>query len=76
MGSGRTDASDDYIARLSPLIRRHLNFLGRYDFSLPDTVMNGGLRPLTLGGQFKPVFDTTDVGLGVTTTIPMDRLAS
>jgi Domain of unknown function (DUF4158) len=29
-----------------PLIERHLNFLGRYDFSLPDTVMNGGLRPL------------------------------
>ena len=31
---------------LSPLIWRHLNFLGRYDFALPDTVFNGGLRPL------------------------------
>jgi hypothetical protein len=40
------DVHNDDIAHLSPLIWRHLNFLGRYDFSLPDTVMNGGLRPL------------------------------
>ena len=40
------DIRDDDIAHLSPLIWRHLNFLGRYDFSLPDAVMNGGLRPL------------------------------
>ena len=38
--------SNGDIAHLSPLIWRHLNFLGRYDFSLPDTVLNGGLRPL------------------------------
>ncbi len=45
----RTDGMhvrDDDLAHLSPLIWRHLNFLGRYDFSLPDTVLNGGLRPL------------------------------
>jgi hypothetical protein len=30
------DVSDDDIARLSPLIWRHLNFLGEYDFLLPD----------------------------------------
>ena len=36
----------DDLAHLSPLIWRHLNFLGRYDFSLPDTVRNGGPRPL------------------------------
>ncbi len=45
----RTDGMDvrnDDLAHLSPLIWRHLNFLGRYDFSLPDTVRNGGLRPL------------------------------
>ena len=36
----------DDLAHLSPLIWRQLNFLGRYDFSLPDTVLNGGLRPL------------------------------
>ena len=40
------DVRDDDLSHLSPLIWRHLNFLGRYDFSLPDTVMNGGLRPL------------------------------
>lgn len=40
------DACKNDIAHLSPLIWRYLNFLGRYDFSLPDTIMNGGLRPL------------------------------
>ena len=25
---------------------RHLNFLGQYEFTLPDAVQNGGLRPL------------------------------
>ncbi len=34
------------IARLSPVSWRHINFLGRYEFSLPDVVANGGLRPL------------------------------
>jgi TnpA family transposase len=33
-------------ARLSPILWRHINFLGRYDFSLPDEVANGSLRPL------------------------------
>ena len=40
------DVSNDDIAHLSPLTWRHLNVLGRYDFSLPDTVVIGGLRPL------------------------------
>ena len=40
------DVRDHDLAHLSPLIWRHLNFLGRYDFSLPDAVLNGGLRPL------------------------------
>ncbi len=39
-----SDTAD--IAHLSPLIWRHINFLGRYDFALPETVANGGLRPL------------------------------
>lgn len=43
---GGMDIHNEDISHLSPLIWRHLNFLGRYDFSLPDTVMNGGLRPL------------------------------
>ena len=34
------------VARLSPLIRRHLNFQGRHDFVLPEAVAQGQLRPL------------------------------
>ena len=33
-------------ARLSPLIRRHLNFHGRHAFVLPEAVAQGQLRPL------------------------------
>ena len=40
------DVRDEDLSHLSPLTWRPLNFLGRYDFSLPDTVRNGGLRPL------------------------------
>ena len=38
------DPSD--IARLSPVLWRHINFLGRYDISLPESVAQGKLRPL------------------------------
>lgn len=38
------DAQD--VARLSPLTHKHINFLGRYAFSLPEPVANGQLRPL------------------------------
>ncbi|GHF60202.1 hypothetical protein HNQ07_004264 [Deinococcus metalli] len=34
------------IARLSPLLHEHVNLLGRYDFSLPEAVAGGHLRPL------------------------------
>ena len=34
------------VARLSPLGFDHLNFLGRYSFSLSDIVRGGHLRPL------------------------------
>ena len=34
------------LARLSPLGRSHLNFLGRYQFNLPKSVKNGSMRPL------------------------------
>ncbi len=34
------------IARLSPILWRHINFLGRYDIALPESVTQGGLRPL------------------------------
>ena len=38
--------SPDDLARLSPLTWRHINFLGRYDFSVPEPVARGELRPL------------------------------
>jgi len=34
------------IARLSPLQHKHINFLGRYLFWLPETVLKGEYRPL------------------------------
>ena len=34
------------IARLSPLGFDHINMLGRYAFTLPETVARGELRPL------------------------------
>ena len=45
-------ASDGYpvrpedVARLSPLVFDHINLLGRYAFSVPDSVARGHLRPL------------------------------
>jgi hypothetical protein len=33
-------------ARLSPLVYRHVNMLGHYAFTLPDSIRNGELRPL------------------------------
>jgi TnpA family transposase len=33
-------------ARLSPLVFEHINLLGRYAFSVPDSVVRGQLRPL------------------------------
>jgi len=34
------------VARLSPLLHEHVNMLGRYDFTLPERVAAGELRPL------------------------------
>jgi TnpA family transposase len=34
------------LARLSPLVFEHINLLGRYAFSVPDSVVRGQLRPL------------------------------
>ena len=34
------------MARLSPLGHGHVNMLGRYSFTLPDSVARGELRPL------------------------------
>jgi TnpA family transposase len=38
-------APDD-VARLSPLLHEHVNMLGRYDFSLPEHIAAGEMRPL------------------------------
>jgi TnpA family transposase len=40
----RVDLTD--IARISPVLWQHINFLGRYDITLPESVAQGGLRPL------------------------------
>jgi TnpA family transposase len=34
------------VAKLSPLLHEHINMLGRYSFSVPESVNNGQLRPL------------------------------
>ena len=34
------------VARVSPLAFKHINFLGRYAFDLPQAVAEGALRPL------------------------------
>lgn len=36
-------------ARLSPLGRKHINFLGHFSFMLPQDVIEGQLRPLNMG---------------------------
>jgi len=36
----------DDVARLSPLLHDHVNVLGRYDFTLPENIAAGQLRPL------------------------------
>ena len=38
--------ADADVRRLSPLVHKHLNFLGRYHFSLPGDVRGGELREL------------------------------
>jgi TnpA family transposase len=40
------DVDPHDVARLSPLMHKHINFLGRYAFSLPEPIARGQLRPL------------------------------
>src|SRR3954469_5674590 len=40
------DISEPDIARVSPLLFKHINFLGRYAFDLPQAIADGALRPL------------------------------
>lgn len=37
---------DKDMPRLSPLIRVHINMLGRYSVVVPDSIIKGELRPL------------------------------
>ena len=38
--------NDEDIARLSPLIHKHVNMLGHYSFTLAEQMLNGELKPL------------------------------
>jgi hypothetical protein len=38
--------SDEDVSRLSPLMYEHINMIGRYSFSVPESVAKGELRPL------------------------------
>ena len=43
---GGLDVASADVARLSPLVHRHINFQGRYSFALAESVAQGALRPL------------------------------
>ncbi|NJK46901.1 transposase [Candidatus Gracilibacteria bacterium] len=43
------EVSPDDVARLSPLKYKHINMLGCYQFSMPDSVRQGKMRRLNLG---------------------------
>lgn len=45
------------VARLSPLEYRHINLLGRYEFILPESLQQGGVRPLRDATETKRIFD-------------------
>ena len=40
-------------ARLSPLVRKHINFLGHFSFMLPKVVAEGQLRPLNVAEKLE-----------------------
>jgi hypothetical protein len=40
-----TDIHEDDVARLSPVLHRHINVLGHYSFTLAEQVGNGLFRP-------------------------------
>ena len=46
LGAEGHEVRPEDVARLSPLGFKHVNMLGRYAFTLPDTVARGELRPL------------------------------
>jgi len=40
------EVKEEDVARLSPLLHKHINFQGRYSFALLEAVAQGDLRPL------------------------------
>ena len=38
------DVQKEDMERLSPLVNHHINFVGKYHFTLPEEVMRGELR--------------------------------
>ena len=42
----QTSGGREALARQLPLLHEHINMLGRYSFSVPDSVARGELRPL------------------------------
>jgi len=40
------DLKKEDVKRLKPFIRKHINFLGRYSFTMPESIQNGVLRDL------------------------------
>lgn len=46
------EVSDEDLARVSPLMREHVRVLGRYHFTLDETVAEGSLRPLRDPAEF------------------------
>jgi hypothetical protein len=41
-----TETKPEDVARLSPLADKHFNVLGRYLFTVTDSILRGELRPL------------------------------
>jgi hypothetical protein len=41
-----TETKPEDVARLSPLADKHFNVLGRYHFTVTDSILSGELRPL------------------------------
>jgi hypothetical protein len=40
------EVRESALARISPLMRAHIHFMGRYHFRLDEAVAEGGFRPL------------------------------
>jgi TnpA family transposase len=37
---------DENVARMAPMLHKHMNMMGRYSFEVPESVARGELRPL------------------------------